>query len=130
MDKFTEVEYTALAEGISSLARKGLLAVSEYHSLLVKLASNRETANSKPEVFITSVKYEPLPGGKEIAHGYALNHPRLGASVVRTSLVVSKADDGSSFDTLNTRYVIVANPSGSVSASKRVEISTLSQNDD
>lgn len=43
--------------------------------------------------------------GKEIemARVEAIDHPRLGAQVVRTSRIVQKFDDGS-FETLNTIY--------------------------
>lgn len=43
-------------------------------------------------------------GDQEVAHIYAVNHPRLGMMSVRTSLVVKKFEDGS-FETLNTMYV-------------------------
>jgi hypothetical protein len=108
MEKFTEGEYAILADGINVMARRGLLALSDYHSLLIHLASNRASADSKPEVLISNVSYEKYGSEAEVARGYALNHPRLGATTVRTSLVVSKAADGSSFETLNTRYLIVA----------------------
>ena len=39
----------------------------------------------------------------EVGHVYALDHPRLGKTWVRTSAVVQKFDDGS-FETLNTMY--------------------------
>jgi|GEM_PF-1994410 len=39
----------------------------------------------------------------EVAHVYALDHPRLGKNDVRTSKIVQKFDDGS-FETLNTIY--------------------------
>jgi hypothetical protein len=110
--KFTEMEYAALADGINALARRGELTIADYHSLLIKLASNRESEDSKPEVLISNVRYETYGSDAEIARGYALNHPRLGATSVRTSLIVSKAADGSSFETLNTRYIIVPNIQG------------------
>jgi hypothetical protein len=112
LEKFTESEYNNLADGLSLLARRGLLTLGEYHSQLIKLASNRASADNKPEVLISNVRYETYGSDTEVAHGYALNHPRLGETVVRTSLVISKAEDGSSFETLNTRYVIVPNPEG------------------
>lgn len=113
MDKFSEIEYANLADGLNLLARRGLLSVPEYYQQLIKLASNRASADNKPEVLISNVRYEVLTeDGTEIARGYALNHPRLGETDVRTSLVISKAADGSSFETLNTRYVIVPNPHG------------------
>jgi hypothetical protein len=112
LDKFTETEYANIADGLSILARRGLLKIEAYHALLIKLASNRASADSKPEVLIKNVQYESYGGSAEVARGYALNHPRLGETVVRTSLVVSKAEDGSSFETLNTRYVIVPSPQG------------------
>jgi hypothetical protein len=43
-------------------------------------------------------------GSYEYAHVLALNHPRLGYEDVRTSIVISKMEDGS-FETLNTKYV-------------------------
>jgi hypothetical protein len=110
MEKFTEGEYAILADGITVLARRGLLEIADYHSLLIRLAENRASADSKPEVLISNVRYETYGSEAEIARGYALNHPRLGATTVRTSLVISKAADGSSFETLNTRYLIVADP--------------------
>lgn len=109
-EKFTEVEYAILADGIAVIARRGLIGVQVYHNLLIKLASNRASADNKPEVLIKNVRYESYGSDAEIARGYALNHPRLGEQTVRTSLVVSKAADGSSFETLNTRYIIVKNP--------------------
>jgi hypothetical protein len=112
LEKFTESEYASLADGLSLLVTRELLGFEEYHALLIKLASNRASADNKPEVLISNVHYEKYRGGEEVAHGYALNHPRLGEMAVRTSLVISKATDGLSFETLNTRYVIVKNPKG------------------
>lgn len=109
MKKFTEAEYANLADGLGLLARRGLIELEDYYAQLINLASNRESADSKPEVLIRNVKFQEF-GAQEIAHGFALNHPRLGAQQVRTSLVISKAEDGKSFETLNTRYVIVPNP--------------------
>ena len=43
-------------------------------------------------------------GDQEVAHVYAVDHPRLGMTSVRTSLVVQKYPGGS-FETLNTMYV-------------------------
>jgi hypothetical protein len=128
LDKFTEVEYAHLADGLGLLARRGLLEVPKYYELLIKIAANRASADNKPEVLISNVRYEGYGGNAEIARGYALNHPRLGETVVRTSLVISKAADGSSFETLNTRYVIVPDPRAdedAVPASKRLNLSTL-----
>lgn len=56
----------------------------------------------KPIVF-----YSGDPSFHATEHGeyalvYALNHPRLGQQTVRTSLVLSKQDNG--FETLNTLY--------------------------
>lgn len=103
-DKFTEAEYEFLARGIGMMLRHGTIEADEYHRLLKKLSTFREI--EKPEVKITRVKFEAW-GDAEVAHGFALNHPRLGKTDVRTSLVVFKAEDGSFFETLNTRYVIV-----------------------
>jgi hypothetical protein len=129
LDKFSEFEYATLADGLSLLAHRGLLELSVYHALLIKLASNRASADKKPEVLISNVRYETwTKDGAECAHGYALNHPLLGESVVRTSLVISKAEDGSSFETLNTRYVIVPDPrtaEDAVPASKRMNLSAI-----
>jgi hypothetical protein len=86
------------------MLRHGTIEADEYHRLLKKLSTFREI--EKPEVKITRVKFEAW-GDAEVAHGFALNHPRLGKTDVRTSLVVFKAEDGSFFETLNTRYVIV-----------------------
>jgi hypothetical protein len=108
IQKFTEMEYAALADGLNVLVRRGELTITEYHSLFIKLASNRASADRKPEVLISNVSFEKYGSNEEIARGYALNHPRLGETSVRTSLVISKAADGSSFETLNTRYLIVA----------------------
>ena len=56
----------------------------------------------KPIVFYSGEpSFHETPNG-EYAHVYALNHPRLGQQVVRTSLVLSKQDNG--FETLNTLY--------------------------
>jgi hypothetical protein len=109
LDKLSEIEYANLADELAFRARRGLLELSDYHAQLIELASRRASADSKPEVLIQKVRFEKY-GDAEIARGYALNHPRLGAAPVRTSLVVSKADDGSSFETLNTRYIIVQKP--------------------
>ena len=56
----------------------------------------------KPIVF-----YSGDPSFRATEHGeyavvYALNHPRLGQQTVRTSLVLSKEDNG--FETMNTLY--------------------------
>lgn len=59
---------------------------------------------SKPTVhFIgepTFLQWEEL----ETALVHALDHPRLGQDIIRTSLIVQKNEDGS-FETLNTLYV-------------------------
>lgn len=131
MDKFSEFEYSTLADGIGHLTRRGLLEVADYYALLIKIAANRASADSKPEVLISNVRYEKY-GDTEVAHGYALNHPRLGETVVRTSLVVSKAEDGSCFETLNTRYILVPDAHASeaqeqmgvIPASKRESLTT------
>ena len=102
--KFTESEYNTLANGLGLEYRRGFLTREDYHELLKKLATFRSI--TKPEVKIARVQFEQL-GNAEVAHGLALNHPRLGRADVRTSLVVFKAEDGSFFETLNTRYVIV-----------------------
>ena len=47
-------------------------------------------------------------GKAEVANVYALDHPRLGRTGVRTSVVVKKFEDGS-FETLNTLYVPLEN---------------------
>lgn len=53
---------------------------------------------------VTFQPYETYEGETgEVAHVYALDHPRLGRTRVRTSKVVQKFDDGS-FETLNTMY--------------------------
>lgn len=106
MEKFTESEYKDLADGLTLLLYRGQIEVEDYHAQLIALAANRASADNKPEVLIQNVQYQKT-GVSEIAHGFALNHPRLGAQQVRTSLVISKAEDGSSFETLNTRYLIV-----------------------
>lgn len=109
MEKLSEVEYTTLADGLNLLARRGELPVDTYYELLLKLASRKDSAG-KPEVLISNVTFLKCSDNAEIARGYALNHPRLGRTDVRTSLVMSKADDGKSFETLNTHYVIVPDP--------------------
>lgn len=60
---------------------------------------------SKPEVqFIGQAVFDTaLFPGHEVAHVMAANHPILGRSIVRTSEVINKFDDGS-FETLNTLY--------------------------
>lgn len=106
---FTEAEYQILASGLGARFRMGGIERPEYCALLKKLSEHREI--QKPEVRIRDVTFEEY-GGSEIAHGFALNHPRLGKTHVRTSLVVLKAEDGSFFETLNTRYVVVNERTG------------------
>lgn len=56
----------------------------------------------KPIVFYSGDPvFKPTENG-EYAVVYALNHPRLGQQSVRTSLVLSKQDNG--FETVNTLY--------------------------
>lgn len=102
--KFTEAEYNTLANGLGSQYRQGFLTREDYHELLKKLSTFRSI--TKPEVKIRDVVFSGF-ANSEVAHGYALDHPRLGEADVRTSLVVFKAEDGSFFETLNTRYVVV-----------------------
>jgi hypothetical protein len=106
LEKLTEAEYNTLADEITVKVRAGELTLDDYHAQLIELASRRASADNKPEVLIRSVTFQKY-GNSEIANGYALNHPRLGRTHVTTSLVVSHAEDGSSFETLNTRYIIV-----------------------
>jgi len=56
----------------------------------------------KPIVFYSSEpEFHATPEGT-YAVVFALNHPRLGQQVVRTSIILSKQDNG--FETLNTLY--------------------------
>ena len=56
----------------------------------------------KPIVFYSGEpSFHAIPEGI-YAVVFALNHPRLGQQTVRTSLVLSKQDNG--FETLNTLY--------------------------
>lgn len=61
----------------------------------------------KPVVFFTG-KPEfidwPYKKDCQVARVSALNHPKLGECVVRTSQVMDKFDDGS-FETMNTMYI-------------------------
>lgn len=56
----------------------------------------------KPIVFYSGDPVFRTTKQGEYAVVYALNHPRLGQQTVRTSLVLSKQDNG--FETLNTLY--------------------------
>lgn len=49
-------------------------------------------------------QYADAEGYVEYARIFALDHPILGTDTVRTSIVLSKHDDGS-FETMNTLYV-------------------------
>lgn len=64
-------------------------------------------ATEKPVVHFSGAAtfwgWELADGTAEVASVYALDHPRLGQQVVRTSEVIKKFDDGS-FETLNTIY--------------------------
>jgi len=64
-------------------------------------------AQEKPVVHFSGqanfVKWNPPVTDIEVAHVYALDHPRLGRQHVRTSEVLHKFDDGS-FETRNTIY--------------------------
>src|SRR5579859_5993448 len=99
--KLTHLEYAAEVSALGEKWRNGEIEREEYHDTLKALAKQRDIV--KPEVKIHSVKFTKL-GESEVAHGITLDHPRLGATDVRTSLVVLKAEDGSFFETLNTRY--------------------------
>jgi hypothetical protein len=56
----------------------------------------------KPVVFYSGEPNFRSTSEGEYALVFALNHPRLGRQSVRTSLVLSKQDNG--FETLNTLY--------------------------
>ena len=56
----------------------------------------------KPIVFYSGAPSFHATEHGEYAKVFALNHPRLGQQVVRTSIVLSKQDNG--FETLNTLY--------------------------
>lgn len=57
---------------------------------------------------------EHLVDGKLIlARVYAINHPKLGRQIVRTSVVVKRYKNGN-FDTLNTKYKKVLDKQKSV----------------
>lgn len=61
----------------------------------------------KPVVFFTGQpRFIEWAGKKDVivASVYALNHPKLGETQVRTSQVMDKFDDGS-FETMNTMYI-------------------------
>jgi hypothetical protein len=62
----------------------------------------------KPVVhFIKGTPYrETLDDICWFSYVYALDHPRLGRGVIRTSQVIKEFDDGS-FETMNTIYVPV-----------------------
>lgn len=102
--KLTEQEYNEIAGALACALHSGDLARNDYTRLLARLSGFREV--TKPEVRICEVSYSKY-GNSEVAHGFALDHPRIGAQYVNTSLVVSKDPDGKFFETLNTRYVIV-----------------------
>ena len=54
--------------------------------------------------FLVEPVFTKVGDRDEVASVYAVDHPRLGMTSVRTSLVVKKNDDGS-FETLNSLYV-------------------------
>ena len=56
----------------------------------------------KPIVFYSGEPIFYVLEDKEYAKVFALNHPLLGQQVVRTSIILSKQDNG--FETLNTLY--------------------------
>lgn len=61
----------------------------------------------KPVVFFTGkARFVDWPYKKDcqVASVYALNHPKLGECLVRTSQVMEIFDDGS-FETMNTMYI-------------------------
>lgn len=61
----------------------------------------------KPVVFfVGEPRFIKWAGKKDVivASVYALNHPKLGETQVRTSQVMDKFDDGS-FETMNTMYI-------------------------
>ncbi len=61
----------------------------------------------KPVVFFTGqAQFIDWPYKKDVqvASVYALNHPKLGETRVRTSQVMEIYDDGS-FETMNTMYI-------------------------
>lgn len=49
-------------------------------------------------------QYADAEGLVEYANVFGLDHPVLGADIIRTSIVLKKHDDGS-FETINTIYV-------------------------
>lgn len=57
----------------------------------------------KPVVTFTGQATFSYSGDNEVARVYALDHPRLGMGIVRTSIVQKHNPDGS-FETLNTIY--------------------------
>ena len=56
----------------------------------------------KPIVFYDGEPIFYMLDDKEYAKVFALNHPQLGRQEVRTSIILSKQDNG--FETLNTLY--------------------------
>lgn len=61
----------------------------------------------KPEVFYRGTpQIIHIGDGQRYAKLYALNHPRLGRTDVRTSLILNMSDEGV-IETLNTFYVPV-----------------------
>lgn len=62
-----------------------------------------ETRTLPEELLPTYKKYVTDKLTYEVAHIYALNHPKLGHGYVRTSMVIKKYKNGN-FETLNTLY--------------------------
>lgn len=58
---------------------------------------------TEPEIIARYKEYLGEDNSYEMASVYAMNHPRLGQGLVRTSIVIKKNSDGS-FETLNTIY--------------------------
>ncbi len=74
--------------------------VGAQHKALLKKAKHRE----KPVVHYIGYANFHNVSDVIVASVNALNHPKLGNDVVRTSVVVSIEDNGN-FETLNTRYI-------------------------
>ena len=74
--------------------------VSAQHKALLEKAKHRE----KPIVGYIGYANFHSTGDAVVAIVNALNHPKLGNDIVRTSIVVCIEDNGN-FETLNTRYI-------------------------
>lgn len=78
--------------------------IGTQHKAMLDKAKHRK----KPVVHYIGYANFYAAGDVIVATVNALNHPKLGNDIIRTSIVVSIEDTGD-FETLNTRYVKLSN---------------------